>query len=126
MIAAGGTVVDLDDVLGKGFSLLGIGIDEAQLLALDDPVWNRLHPTRVLVTFEDRLPGCDALVTSVADLDGLLAEQLHGCRGRVVLVRPDRFIAGSFVPAEEKIFAIRIEELLGSVTSSPLVTEVTG
>jgi 3-(3-hydroxy-phenyl)propionate hydroxylase len=126
VIAAGGTVVDLDDVLGKGFSLLGIGIDEAQLLALDDPVWNRLHPTRVLVTFEDRLPGRDALVTSVADLDGLLAEQLHGCRGRVVLVRPDRFIAGSFVPAEEKIFAIRIEELLGSVTSSPLVTEVTG
>jgi 3-(3-hydroxy-phenyl)propionate hydroxylase len=127
VITTGGTVVDLDDVLGDGFALLGIGVDAAQLLALKESVWTRLNPTKVLVTLDDRLPCRDLVpsITAVADQDGLLAEQLRECRGRVVLVRPDRFIAGSFAPASEKEFATRLEELLGSSASLPLVLEAT-
>jgi 3-(3-hydroxy-phenyl)propionate hydroxylase len=125
VLIGSGTVVNLDDVLGSGFALLGVDVEAAQLLALCDPVWDRLAATRVHVTFDDRLPLRNPLVRGVADMDGLLAEQLADLRGRVVLVRPDRFIAGSFAPAEEMDFATQLDQLLGSPAPDQLAIETT-
>lgn len=115
-----GAFVDLDDVLGERFALLGVGGEPASLEALDAPLWDRLGATRVHVALDDRLPAGGAKAcAAVADADGLLAEQLADARGQIVLVRPDRFVVGAFLPAEEQAFAAELERLLGSPARAP-------
>jgi len=51
----------------------------------------------------------------VADADGLLRHALADCRGQVVVVRPDRFVLGTFAPAQEHDFVSRWKRLGGPV-----------
>lgn len=119
IVDADGAIVLLDDVLGSGFALLGIDVAPDALGALNDPVWSILEPARVHVTLDDRLPARGpGSGTPVADADGLLAEQLGALRGTVVLVRPDRFIAGAFRPGEEGRFCGHLRAALGSLDRS--------
>jgi 3-(3-hydroxy-phenyl)propionate hydroxylase len=108
----------LDDLLGRGFGLLGVDIPAPVVARLRSPLWAHLDAARVAVTLGDHLPlgseGCEA----VADLDGLLRTQLDTQRGRVLLVRPDRFVAGSFAPSGEEEFARRLGRLLGASRDS--------
>jgi 3-(3-hydroxy-phenyl)propionate hydroxylase len=116
VVDADGGLVLLDDVIGPGFALLGVGVAADALAALRDPLWSVLSPARVHVTLDDRLPRRDlAGGTPVADADGLLAEQLGALRGNVVLLRPDRFIAGSFAPGQEGSFCQQLRAILGTV-----------
>jgi 3-(3-hydroxy-phenyl)propionate hydroxylase len=108
-----GTLMRLDAVTGTGFALLGIEVDAAALGALSAGLWTRLEAPRIHVTLDDRLPRATAGAVAVADADGLLAEQLDALRGKVVLVRPDRYIAGAFGPADERTFAAALERGLG-------------
>jgi 3-(3-hydroxy-phenyl)propionate hydroxylase len=105
-----GAPAALDDVLGDGFALLGVDVAPDALAA---PLWARLDATRVRVALDDRPAAPAPGWVSVTDVDGLLAEQLGSVRGSVVLVRPDRHIAGAFTPAAEPDFAARVERLLG-------------
>jgi 3-(3-hydroxy-phenyl)propionate hydroxylase len=115
VVDADGRIVDLDDVLGTDFALITIGGSPAALEALDAPLWQRLGARRIHVAVDDRLAARDThRCVAVADADGLLAEQLADTRGRVVVVRPDRFIAGSFTPSDEAIFAETLERSLGA------------
>jgi 3-(3-hydroxy-phenyl)propionate hydroxylase len=108
-----GALTRLDEVTGPGFALLGIDLAPGALGALSAPLWSRLEAARVEVVFDDRLPRPGIGAISVADADGLLAEQLGPLRGKVVLVRPDRFIAGAFDPAGEQAFAAALQRGLG-------------
>jgi len=109
-----GTRVRLDERTGPGFTLLGIDTPPAALADLSADLWGRLDATRVRVVLDDRLARPSPLVVTVADADGLLAEQLGDLRGQVVLVRPDRFIAGAFRPAAEHAFAAAFARGLGA------------
>ena len=108
-----GAVRALDELMGRGFALLGV-----EMSALADPLWNRLETTRVHAVLDDRLPLPDPTCVCCADADGLLAAQLAGLRGKVVLVRPDRFIAGIFTPAGEHALADELSHDLGEPLAS--------
>lgn len=114
-----GMFARLDDAIGPGFVLLGIDVRSRLLDGLSDRVWDRLGATRVHVSLDDRFAGRTANAVTVADADGLLAEQLDDLRGRIVLVRPDRFIAGSFAGSEERAFAAQLDRLLGAHGATP-------
>jgi 3-(3-hydroxy-phenyl)propionate hydroxylase len=90
---------------------------------LREPLWDRLAASRVHVTLGDRLALRHQGVLSAADADGLLTRQLDSLRGSIVLVRPDRFIAGAFVPTEERAFAAKLEPLLKVPATVPAPEE---
>ncbi|KUN58552.1 bifunctional 3-(3-hydroxy-phenyl)propionate/3-hydroxycinnamic acid hydroxylase [Streptomyces griseorubiginosus] len=86
----------LDDILGQGWSLLGIGVDDtdwATVARADIP-----EATAVDVFLDDRTPRDRAGRTGIADADGRLDALLAGLTGSFVLVRPDRFVAAVFTP----------------------------
>ncbi len=92
-----GDEIRLDEALGPWFSLVGIGGQAFEVLnALDQSIWNELPVTRVVVlAVTESNPGSGALcrctpVRLSAEGEFPLAAQ----SGRVLLVRPDRFIAG--------------------------------
>jgi 3-(3-hydroxy-phenyl)propionate hydroxylase len=115
VVDANGRVVLLDDVIGSGFAILGIDVPAGVLDALHDPLWSTLAPARVNVALDDRLPlRQDGTAATVADADGLLAEQLGALRGQLVLLRPDRFITGTFTPEAERRFCDRLRAALGT------------
>ncbi|SPF07247.1 bifunctional 3-(3-hydroxy-phenyl)propionate/3-hydroxycinnamic acid hydroxylase [Streptomyces sp. MA5143a] len=86
----------LDDILGQGWSLLGIGVsdtDWATVVRAGLP-----EATAVDVFLDDRTPRDRAGRTGIADADGRLDALLAGLTGSFVLVRPDRFVAAVFAP----------------------------
>lgn len=121
---AGGGYVRLDDILGTGYALLAVGgaIEHAE--ELTHQLWQRLSVTRTHVAINDRLPARGVSWRGVCDLDGQLAEQLSRCEGRVLLIRPDRVIAGTFHPSAEWQFASRVEAGLGPPVTSPITVQI--
>ncbi|WP_200304737.1 bifunctional 3-(3-hydroxy-phenyl)propionate/3-hydroxycinnamic acid hydroxylase [Streptomyces adelaidensis] len=89
-------VTRLDDVLGRGWSLLGVGLTDADW----DAAARAGLPagTRVDVVLDDRSPRVRPGRTGVADADGRLQPLFGRHTGRFVLVRPDRLIAAVFWP----------------------------
>lgn len=91
-------VTRLDNVLGRGWSLLGVGLTDAD--------WNTAAHAglpagkRVSVVLDDRYPRDRPGRTAVADADGRLQALFGGLTGHFLLVRPDRLIAAVF-PADQ-------------------------
>lgn len=89
-------VTRLDDVLGPGWALLGIGLsddDWATVAAAGLP-----DARRVDVVLGDRAPRVRDGLDAVADEDGTLDAYLAALPGQLLLVRPDRLIAAVFTP----------------------------
>jgi 3-(3-hydroxy-phenyl)propionate hydroxylase len=94
VLLADGRRVALDEVLGDGYALLGVGARETP--GLPDATawpWATLAPTVVTLMLDDRHPRTGVDGIEIADLDGSLIELLGRYRAHTVLVRPDRFIA---------------------------------
>lgn len=110
-----GRVCLLDDVLGPRFALLAVEPPDGRFPPLADPLWDELGAARIALRVDERLPPGDpgAGAVGAADLDGLLAPLLSPLRGRVVLLRPDRFVLGLLQPAEERAFAAALQQRLG-------------
>ncbi|MFK4099309.1 bifunctional 3-(3-hydroxy-phenyl)propionate/3-hydroxycinnamic acid hydroxylase [Streptomyces sp. NPDC019531] len=87
----------LDDVLGQGWSLLGIGTTDADWAAL--PPAGLPDATAVDVFLDDRTARDRAGRTGIADADGRLDALFAGLTGSFVLVRPDRLVSAVFTPA---------------------------
>lgn len=103
-------VTRLDDVLGTGWSLLGIDVPDdgwtgAEVAGLP-PV------TRVDVALDDRAPRERAGRTGIADADGQLQALGADLAGRFLLVRPDRLIAAVFPPAQAARVGAALHPLL--------------
>jgi 3-(3-hydroxy-phenyl)propionate hydroxylase len=103
----------LDDFLGNGFALLSLPQTPVTLfehLSLD--LWQGLSPERIAV----RLPGDTATlanaVTIVVDVDGDLSRSMRHLTPGLILIRPDRYVAG-FLPAENLDAGIReVDEMI--------------
>jgi 3-(3-hydroxy-phenyl)propionate hydroxylase len=98
---ADGAEVLLDEVIGPRFAVLACGADaEAALAGLGDPLWARLDARRVAIlpagTPSRGGSGVDAVVR--AD------EPLPLAPGELILLRPDRYVAGVFAAAGEAAF----------------------
>jgi 3-(3-hydroxy-phenyl)propionate hydroxylase len=119
VIDAAGHVVGLDDVIGPGFALLGVHVDPPCFEELSAAVWGQLDVKHVHLTLDHRLPVGGTQFSGIADFTGALTEQLGQVRGRFVLVRPDRIVAGTFTPSEEARFTDRLTQLLGAAAGMP-------
>ncbi|SPF02803.1 bifunctional 3-(3-hydroxy-phenyl)propionate/3-hydroxycinnamic acid hydroxylase [Streptomyces sp. MA5143a] len=86
----------LDDVLGAGWSLLGIGVTDADWSAVGRT--GIPDATAVDVFLDDRAPRDRAGRVGIADADGRLDALLTRLTGSFVLVRPDRLVAAVFTP----------------------------
>jgi 3-(3-hydroxy-phenyl)propionate hydroxylase len=113
VLGADGRQRRLDDVLGDGFALLAIDPPQMTSPALDDDVWRVLAPKYVALLLDDRAPRSGA-VTVVADIDGSLGRALRAARGKLLLVRPDRFVA-AVLPLDLEGSATAVAEALAVV-----------
>jgi 3-(3-hydroxy-phenyl)propionate hydroxylase len=91
---AAGERVRLDEVLGEGFAVLGLGVDPAQLVAAESSQsWAALGSRFLHVVPRGGVadgPG------AVVDVDGGLAEWFARVGGRVAVLRPDRQVFGVY------------------------------
>lgn len=88
----------LDDVLGPGWALLGVGVDAAALADAEALVPG-LAPATAQVAVDDTLPPGPGRI--LVDVDGRLDAELAAYHGRVVLIRPDHFVAATWAPGDE-------------------------
>jgi 3-(3-hydroxy-phenyl)propionate hydroxylase len=121
----GGRGERLDDLLGSGFALIGLGIDPRRSLTEADlETWRRLDTRFVtLYPFGGRPQGDTARVrpegaVEIEDVSGELLAWLrsHGhVRGSVLIVRPDRFVYGAVGERELSAATRRIRGELQAV-----------
>lgn len=85
-----GTTRPLDDVIGPGFAVLGLGADPRETLPpAVVAAWQRLAPRWLAVrSIADAISGPDEVV----DLDGVLLRTFADADARYLVVRPDRYI----------------------------------
>ncbi|MDH6219612.1 bifunctional 3-(3-hydroxy-phenyl)propionate/3-hydroxycinnamic acid hydroxylase [Streptomyces pseudovenezuelae] len=105
-------VTRLDDALGRGWSLLGIGVTEADwATATARP--GLPDATHVDVCLDDRAPQDHAGRTGIADADGRLDALFARLAGHFVLVRPDRLVAAVFTPGRAGRAAAELRRATG-------------
>jgi 3-(3-hydroxy-phenyl)propionate hydroxylase len=85
----------LDDALGEGLALLGVGVTEHDWAQVPDS-W---AVSRFDILLADLLPSPGER-PALADLGGTLERALGSASGRFVLVRPDRYVAAVVAPAQ--------------------------
>ncbi len=96
--AEDGAVVRLDDVLGPWFAVLGYDTDPAEHLGRDHRAFLDSLDTSYIKIVASRSRRArnaarDPDTTVVEDLDGQLRAWFTQHRGRVVILRPDRYVA---------------------------------
>ena len=107
----------LDDVIGHRFALVQYGgNDVGSLEQLLHPLWDLLGATRIRIL----PPGCDVpenalnpKVMTVVATTQLLRAWLLADANKIVLMRPDRYVAGTFEPRDEAAFADQYAFTLG-------------
>lgn len=98
VIDAAGERRKLDDVLGTGFALLSLDAGpEAALVRLDQPIWHQLQATRTALV-SDRVESAANGIACVAAPTGSIVRNFSDYRGKVLLVRPDRYVAAAIDP----------------------------
>ncbi|MTD55259.1 bifunctional 3-(3-hydroxy-phenyl)propionate/3-hydroxycinnamic acid hydroxylase [Amycolatopsis pithecellobii] len=89
-----GSVRRLDDALGTGWALLGVGVPADRIAATT--AIRSLPVSVAQVAVDDRLPSAPGQI--LVDVDGQLDAEFAPYRGHLVLVRPDRFVAAAWRP----------------------------
>lgn len=115
-----GEPVGIDELLGSRFGLLAVDIGPSQLGRVGDELWDRLGVARINLRLGDNLAPPVEGWTGVIEADRAFHETLLKLAGRIVLIRPDRFAAGSFEPRTERDFVARIEPLLKTAAAAEL------
>ncbi|WP_235993844.1 bifunctional 3-(3-hydroxy-phenyl)propionate/3-hydroxycinnamic acid hydroxylase [Paraburkholderia solitsugae] len=99
-----GNVVRLDDVLGNRFAVIGWGSDPTfGLTPAAREIWQRLGGCFVLAKPDTQLGFHDDVpdgVIAIGDVNGRMKEWFARVPESVVLLRPDRFVAGMCTPQE--------------------------
>lgn len=102
-----------DRILGTGFALLAVDVEEGDLTVLSQEIWSELEARRVHLRIGHlqplRVPGWEGITVE----DGPLAEQLAGFSGQFLAIRPDRFVAAVFAPVEAAAVAAALGALAG-------------
>jgi 3-(3-hydroxy-phenyl)propionate hydroxylase len=106
----------LDNMIGPGFALISYGTRDGGILdRLCHPLWDHLAAARVFIASPDSPPSESVRpggYRSVVDHHNALALLLDDYRGKIILLRPDRYVAGVFSGKEEAGFAERYARLL--------------
>ena len=109
----------LDDVLGDGFALLGF-LDDISLFERSIPhaSFRAISARRVLVSetlFQSQYAGSVEVIT---DPTLSLIRGLDCAKGRIFVVRPDRYVLGAFAPAGADKFAERLTALIRAIAAA--------
>ncbi|RQM50351.1 bifunctional 3-(3-hydroxy-phenyl)propionate/3-hydroxycinnamic acid hydroxylase [Paraburkholderia bannensis] len=116
---ADGRVVRLDDAIGNGFALLAWGADPTfGLTPQARALWARLGARFVVVKPDVQLDYGDDVppdVLAIGDVQGRLKDWFSRLPESVVLLRPDRFVAGVCTPQQ---VSDAIAELAGKLGMS--------
>ena len=107
----------MDDVLGSGFSLVRLHSDPANAFKpLQTEIWRRLKVRRVcLVPASENLHDGGENVACAWDDQKQIRHFLQRECDDFVLVRPDRYVLGTFRVDQERAFAAALGKLLGGV-----------
>lgn len=114
---ADGEVVRLDDAIGNGFTLLGWGADPS--FNLTPQAWSlcaRMGMRFVLAKPDVQLPytaDVPAGVLAIGDVTGRLKDWFGRQTTSVVLLRPDRFVAGICTPQGVSEAIVALADKLG-------------
>lgn len=110
VVNAANTTQKLDDSLGSGFSLIAQNAEgAAALMAMAHPLWQRLKPTALHLCEHAR--DANGFVPSFTMSDPI-GRPIKTHRDQIMLVRPDRYVAGAFLPSEQIAFAEKLAGLL--------------
>jgi 3-(3-hydroxy-phenyl)propionate hydroxylase len=112
VVDAAGRSVRLDDLLGPGFALLGVDVATAVWGTLDQPLWDRLVARRVAIAAAPPVAVPDDGTVAVGAEGGAMPERFAAYRGKILLVRPDRYVAAAFAPGEAGTVAAQLSELI--------------
>jgi 3-(3-hydroxy-phenyl)propionate hydroxylase len=107
----------LDEALGEGFALLALTDRPTEMFGqIDEDSLAPLEVKRVCVTPDDvNFPAdCGADVLFVRDVDGDVARALAGYRDCAILLRPDRYVAAVFRPAEVNAVLQNLRKMIDS------------
>ena len=91
----------LDSVMGRGWCLLGVAVPPQAWENLPAIVRD-VDPVHVSAGLADRLPPSATGCSRIVDVDGSMERELGALRGRFALVRPDRFVAATWLPGEHE------------------------
>lgn len=118
-----GAVVPLDDVLGAGFCLVAVGTGPLAFDAFTQPIWDVIGARRIELALGDVNPLPSTTHLSIADVDEKLAATLARHVGEVLLVRPDRYVAGVCRPGDAASLADWLQRTLGDLPQNFAPTE---
>ncbi len=107
----------LDEVTGPGFALLAYGGDAViALMAAEHPLWRRLDAKRVALLPPDaKLPAPIPPGISVAlDRAGRFAKLFPANQTRLLLLRPDRYVAAVFALEQAETAIAALAKLTGA------------
>jgi 3-(3-hydroxy-phenyl)propionate hydroxylase len=108
----GGPHLAVDNAVGQGFGLIGLHIERAALdAAADHPLWRLLRPTLLLVEDESSTDPDERSLRVIGE-QGRALFAAH--RGKILVLRPDRYVAGAAIPERFRALSDRLEERLGS------------
>jgi len=126
----------LDWLVGPGFALIAYGTEDTGVLGrLSHPLWHQLDATRIAIV-SPRAVDSPPLTRAeryrcVADGTNLLAPIFAGLGDKLLLLRPDRYVAGVFSVDEEPRFAqcyretLRLDAASGELAGPPDIAEPT-
>ena len=109
-VSVSGRAAKLDDLLGPGFALLAQNQAGATTLSrLTHPLWRKLAPS--LIHLSTSPAGGAPEVQGAVPTDEFI-RLLLAHRDQLILIRPDRYVAGAFSQGGEAAFADAFERLL--------------
>lgn len=116
---AGGEIKRLDEILGRGFSLVLIG-ESGESGELPNPVTDSSQKSRVpfrllRITPSSTMPVAESPVECARDIDNALNWVFENFEGSALLLRPDHYVAA----------VVSLEELSGSQNVDTLLEEMT-
>ncbi|WP_168213065.1 MULTISPECIES: FAD-dependent monooxygenase [unclassified Bradyrhizobium] len=115
-----GRELAIDDAVGQGFGLIGFHVERAALnRAANHPLWRSLRPAILLV--RDRDDAGDTVGPSLHAIDDRGRALVATHRGKILILRPDRYVAGATTPEKFDKLSDHLEEQFGlkSVQSGP-------
>ena len=117
LIAADGTPTSIDQAAGSWFALVGVGVPLASLQAAARlSPWRQLAPSLVALASEHGAAQSSSNAFSVGDARGRAL--FESSRGKVLVLRPDRYVAFCAMEPEFSLLSGQFGALIGN-TESP-------